>query len=58
MYSLSKAYGFAGWRIGYMVYPEALAAPMMKSQDTVLICPAIASQVAAAAAMRVGRSYC
>ena len=22
MYSLSKAYGFAGWRIGYMVYPE------------------------------------
>ena len=25
MYSLSKAYGFAGWRIGYMVYPEHLA---------------------------------
>ena len=25
MYSLSKAYGFAGWRIGYMVYPEQLA---------------------------------
>ena len=24
LYSLSKAYGFAGWRIGYMVYPEHL----------------------------------
>jgi histidinol-phosphate/aromatic aminotransferase/cobyric acid decarboxylase-like protein len=24
LFSLSKAYGFAGWRIGYMVYPERL----------------------------------
>ena len=23
LYSLSKAYGFAGWRIGYIVYPDA-----------------------------------
>jgi len=58
MYSLSKAYGFAGWRIGYMVYPEALWSAMMKSQDTILICPTIASQVGAVAALRVGRSYC
>jgi aspartate/methionine/tyrosine aminotransferase len=58
MYSLSKAYGFAGWRIGYMVYPDHLAAAMIKSQDTILICPPIASQVAAAAALRVGRAYC
>jgi aspartate/methionine/tyrosine aminotransferase len=58
MYSLSKAYGFAGWRIGYMVYPEHLAAAMIKSQDTILICPPIASQLAAAAALGVGRSYC
>ena len=52
MYSLSKAYGFAGWRIGYMVYPEHLAAAMIKSQDTILICPPIASQVAAAGSAR------
>src|SRR3954471_4948718 len=26
MYSLSKAYGFAGWRVGYIVYPRRLAA--------------------------------
>jgi aspartate/methionine/tyrosine aminotransferase len=58
MYSLSKAYGFAGWRIGYMVYPEALASAMMKSQDTILICPTIASQIGAVAALQVGRSYC
>jgi aspartate/methionine/tyrosine aminotransferase len=58
LYSLSKAYGFAGWRIGYMVYPEHLEAAMMKIQDTILICPPMASQVAALAAMQVGRAYC
>jgi aspartate/methionine/tyrosine aminotransferase len=58
MYSLSKAYGFAGWRIGYVVYPEHLAEPMSKIQDTVLICATVASQAAALAALNVGRHYC
>ena len=58
LYSLSKAYGFAGWRIGYMAYPEALRAAMMKIQDTVLICPPVASQIAALGALEVGRAYC
>lgn len=58
MYSLSKAYGFAGWRIGYMAYPEHLAPAMMKSQDTILVCPTVISQMAAAAAIDVGRAYC
>jgi aspartate/methionine/tyrosine aminotransferase len=58
MYSLSKAYGFAGWRIGYMVYPEALASAMAKCQDTILVCPPVASQIAAIAAVDVGRAYC
>lgn len=58
LYSLSKAYGFAGWRIGYAVYPARLAAGMMKSQDTILICPTVASQLAAIAALGVGRAYC
>jgi aspartate/methionine/tyrosine aminotransferase len=57
MYSLSKAYGFAGWRIGYMVYPDHLASAMMKAQDTILVCAPVLSQVAAAAALDVGRSY-
>ena len=58
MFSLSKAYGFAGWRIGYVVYPEGLASAMTKSQDTILICPTMAAQIGAAAALRVGRAYC
>jgi aspartate/methionine/tyrosine aminotransferase len=58
MYSLSKAYGFAGWRIGYFVYPERLEAAMIKSQDTILICPTVAAQIGAAAALQIGRSYC
>ena len=57
MYSLSKAYGFAGWRVGYVVYPEHLASAMMKSQDTILVCPPVISQVAAAAALGAGRAY-
>jgi aspartate/methionine/tyrosine aminotransferase len=58
MFSLSKAYGFAGWRVGYMTYPEHLAAAMAKSQDTILVCPTVAAQVGAIAALDVGRSYC
>ena len=58
LYSLSKAYGFAGWRIGYMAYPAHLEAAMLKIQDTALICPPVATQVAAAAAMQAGRAYC
>jgi aspartate/methionine/tyrosine aminotransferase len=58
MFSLSKAYGFAGWRIGYVVYPQALASAMIKSQDTILICPTIAAQIGARAALEVGRAYC
>jgi aspartate/methionine/tyrosine aminotransferase len=57
LFSLSKAYGFAGWRIGYMVYPDALYDAVAKVQDTVLVCPAVISQAAAVAAMRVGPSY-
>lgn len=57
LFSLSKTYGFAGWRIGYAVYPEALASAMLKSQDTILICPTIAAQVGAAAALQVGRAH-
>ena len=58
IYSLSKAYGFAGWRIGYMAYPAHLESAMAKIQDTVLICAPVASQVAATAALDVGRAYC
>jgi aspartate/methionine/tyrosine aminotransferase len=58
LFSLSKAYGFAGWRIGYMVYPERLHDAIAKIQDTVLVCPPVISQIAAVAAMEVGPAYC
>jgi len=57
MFSLSKAYGFAGWRIGYVVYPEVLTSAMVKSQDTILICPPAVSQHAALAAIAAGPAY-
>src|SRR5262252_733677 len=58
LFSLSKAYGFAGWRIGYMAFPAPLADAIMKVQDTVLVCPPVISQIAAVAAMGVGPAYC
>jgi aspartate/methionine/tyrosine aminotransferase len=58
MFSLSKAYGFAGWRIGYLTYPGHLHSAMMKIQDTILVCPPVVSQIAAIAAIDVGRAYC
>ena len=57
LYSLSKSHGMAGWRIGYAVYPERLADAMIKVQDTILICPTVIAQMAAAAAMAVGPEY-
>jgi aspartate/methionine/tyrosine aminotransferase len=57
MFSLSKAYGFASWRIGYMVVPDELFDAVNKIQDTNLICPPLVCQAAAAGALRVGRPY-
>jgi aspartate/methionine/tyrosine aminotransferase len=57
LYSLSKAYGMASWRVGYMVVPEALAEAVHKIQDTLLICPPAVSQHVALAALGAGRSY-
>ena len=57
LYSLSKAYGMASWRIGYMVIPDLLWDAVNKIQDTLLICPPAVSQHAALAALRVGRAY-
>ncbi len=58
LFSLSKAYGFASWRIGWMVIPEHLYMPIKKIQDTILICPPVVSQWAAIGAMRAGKEYC
>lgn len=58
LFSLSKAYGFASWRIGYMVLPQHLLDAVQKIQDTILICPPVVSQYAALGALQAGREYC
>src|SRR5579862_514872 len=58
LYSFSKAYGFAGWRIGYMVIPSSLEDAVRKIQDTNLICPTMIAQAAALGALKAGASYC
>ena len=58
LFSLSKAYGFSSWRIGYMLIPAHLFEAVRKVQDTNLICPPLASQYAAIGALETGRAYC
>ncbi len=58
LFTLSKAYGFASWRIGYMVIPSHLFTAVIKIQDTNVICPPVISQYAALGALKVGASYC
>ncbi|MEZ4700498.1 MAG: pyridoxal phosphate-dependent aminotransferase [Rhodothermales bacterium] len=58
LFSLSKAYGFAGWRIGYMVAPAHLHLAIAKAQDTLLISAPTICQRAAIGALKAGRAYC
>ncbi|MEP0754219.1 pyridoxal phosphate-dependent aminotransferase [Trichocoleus sp. Lan] len=58
LFSLSKAYGFASWRIGYMVMPKHFLIAVKKIQDTILICPPVISQYAAFGALQAGVGYC
>ena len=58
LHSLSKSYGFASWRVGAMVIPAHLYDAVRKAQDTILICPPVVSQFAAAGALDAGRPYC
>jgi len=58
LFTLSKAYGMAGWRCGYMVIPEHLEVAVTKIQDTNLVCPPIINQIAATVAMKAGAAWC
>jgi aspartate/methionine/tyrosine aminotransferase len=58
LYSLSKAYGMASWRVGFLVAPEHLHRDLMKIQDTVVVSGPAISQFVGLHAMRVGRGYC
>ncbi len=58
LFTLSKAYGMAGWRMGYMALPKHLNTAVKKIQDTNLVCPPILNQIAAAAALDAGAEWC
>jgi aspartate/methionine/tyrosine aminotransferase len=58
LYSLSKAYGMASWRVGFLVAPEHLHRDLMKIQDTVVVSGSAISQFVGLRAMREGRGYC
>jgi aspartate/methionine/tyrosine aminotransferase len=58
LYSLSKAYGMASWRVGFLVAPEHLHRDLMKIQDTVVVSGPAISQFVGLRAMREGRGYC
>jgi aspartate/methionine/tyrosine aminotransferase len=51
LFTFSKAHAMTGWRIGYMVLPEALKKEVLKVHDATIICAPRISQVAALAAL-------
>jgi aspartate/methionine/tyrosine aminotransferase len=53
-YSMSKNFGMASWRVGYVVFPADLFGAMNKVQDTNLICAPVASQLLALQALQLG----
>ena len=57
IYSLSKSYGFASWRVGYMLFPAPLLETMEKIQDTNVICAPAVSQFAAVGVLDAGRRW-
>jgi aspartate/methionine/tyrosine aminotransferase len=56
-YSLSKNFGMASWRVGYVVYPMGLDDAMTKVQDTNLICAPVISQLLAIDVLKKGRAW-
>ena len=57
IYSLSKSYGFASWRVGYMLFPSSLLEAVKKIQDTNVICAPVVSQFAAVGVLETGRQW-
>lgn len=56
-FSMSKNYGMASWRVGYVVYPAQLSEALNKVQDTNLICAPVASQLLALEALKLGQEW-
>lgn len=57
LFSFSKTYALANWRVGYMVYPAILEDSVKKVQDTLVICPPEISQYVALGALNAEATY-
>ena len=57
LFSFSKSYALASWRVGYMVVPRTLNTAINKVQDNIIICPPTVSQFAALECLRSGTEY-
>jgi aspartate/methionine/tyrosine aminotransferase len=51
LFTFSKTYAMSGWRLGYMIVPEALKREVLKVHDATIICAPRVSQVAALVAL-------
>ncbi len=51
LFTFSKAYAMSGWRLGYMIVPEALQREALKVHDATIICTPRIAQVAGLAAL-------
>jgi aspartate/methionine/tyrosine aminotransferase len=51
LFTFSKTYAMSGWRLGYMIVPEALKREVLKVHDATIICTPRISQVAGLAAL-------
>ena len=57
LFTFSKAYAMSGWRVGYMIAPEAIYREVVKVHDLTMICTPRISQVAALAALQTEPSH-
>ena len=57
LFSLSKAHGMAGWRLGYAAVPQPLMGAITQVQDTVLIAPPRLTQLAGRVALEQGAAW-
>ena len=51
LFTFSKTYAMSGWRLGYMIIPDALKREVLKVHDATMICAPRISQVAGLAAL-------
>ncbi|MBP2682733.1 MAG: aspartate aminotransferase [Deltaproteobacteria bacterium] len=58
LFSFSKAFGMASWRLGVLVAPEQLYDDLMKIQDTVVVCAPAISQWVGLHSLKEGGGYC